>query len=167
MTHWTESTYKDFLYRIADDFIVQIEDKMESLDISQDELAQMLGVTKGRVSQILNNPGNMKLGNIVKYARTLGMKVSIVAYEDQDPDNINGPINAEIFKICWEKYGSPKDFWEIEKDIILEDKLNYANSQSFFGDSDDRLSSICKRDSSAADRTDYADDYKREETHVC
>ena len=114
-THWTERSNKDFLFRIAADFIAQLEDKMESLPMSQDELAQRLGVTKGRVSQILNNPGNITLGKIVEYARTLEMKVSIVAYEDNDPNNERGPINSAVFNICWEKYGKPKDFWAFEE----------------------------------------------------
>ena len=114
-THWTERSNKDFLFRIAADFIAQLEDKMESLPMSQDELAQRLGVTKGRVSQILNNPGNITLGKIVEYARTLEMKVSIVAYEDNDPNNERGPINSAVFNICWEKYGKPQDFWAFEE----------------------------------------------------
>jgi len=114
-THWTERSNKDFLFRIAADFIVQLEDKMESLQISQDELAQRLGVSKGRVSQILNNPGNITLGKIVEYARTLKMKVSIVAYDDNDPKNERGPINSEVFSICWEKFGKPRDFWAFQE----------------------------------------------------
>ena len=114
-THWTERSNKDFLFRIAADFIAQLEDKMESPPISQDVIAQRLGVTKGRVSQIFNNPGNITLGKIVEYARTLEMKVSIVAYEDDDPNNERGPINSAVFNICWEKYGKPQDFWAFEE----------------------------------------------------
>ncbi|MDO9565163.1 MAG: helix-turn-helix transcriptional regulator [Candidatus Desulfaltia sp.] len=113
--HWTERSNEDFLFRIAADFITQLEDKMESLPMSQDELAQRLNVTKGRVSQILNNPGNITLSKIVKCARTLGLKVSIVAYEDNDPNNENGPINSEVFSICWEKSGKPRDFWAFQE----------------------------------------------------
>jgi transcriptional regulator with XRE-family HTH domain len=117
--HWTERNIKDYLFRITADFIAQLEKKMESLNIPQDELAKRLKITKGRVSQIFNHPGNVTLANIVKYARTLGMKVSIVAYEDDDPENRKGPINSEVFQICWEKSGKPRDFWgfqEIQKE---------------------------------------------------
>ncbi len=130
-THWTERSNKDFLFRIAADFIAQLEDKMESLPISQDELAQRLGVTKGRVSQILNNPGNITLGKIVEYARTLEMKVSIVAYEDNDPNNERGPINSAVFNICWEKYGKPHDFWAFQekesRTSSVENEQQYTN----------------------------------------
>jgi len=128
-THWTERSNKDFLFRIAADFIAQLEDKMESLPMSQDELAQRLGVTKGRVSQILNNPGNITLGKIVEYARTLEMKVSIVAYEDNDPNNEKGPINSAVFNICWEKYGKPQDFWAFEEKESMASTLE--NNRQF------------------------------------
>jgi len=68
-------------------------------------------VTDGRISQVLNNPGNLTLRKVVEYARALGMKVSIVAYEDGDPDNVSGPINSEIFNMCWKKAGCPNDFF--------------------------------------------------------
>ncbi|MGA3086865.1 MAG: helix-turn-helix domain-containing protein [Thermodesulfobacteriota bacterium] len=109
--HWTERSIKDYLFRIASDFLTQLEKKMEASGTSQDELAEELGLTKGRVSQVLNHPGNITLSNVIKYTRALGMKVSIVAYEDNDPENIKGPINSEVFKICWEKLGKPPDFW--------------------------------------------------------
>ena len=105
-THWTNRSSKDFLFRIAADFVSQLEDKMESASMSQDELAQRLGVTKGRVSQILNNPGNITLAKVIEYARTLEMKVSIVAYEDDDPRNERGPINSAVFNVLT-KYKIP------------------------------------------------------------
>jgi transcriptional regulator with XRE-family HTH domain len=113
--HWTGRNIKNYLFRIAADFIAQLEKKMESENISQDKLAERLRITKGRISQVLNHPANLTLESIVKYARTLGMKVSIVAYEDDDPQNKRGPINSEIFKICWEKSGKPRDFWPFEE----------------------------------------------------
>ena len=112
--HWTERSTKDYHFRIAADFIAQLEEKMESESITQDKLAELIGVTKGRVSQVLNNPGNLTIGLIVKFARALGMKVSLVAYDDDDPGNTRGPINSEIFKICWEDLGKPHDMWAFE-----------------------------------------------------
>lgn len=114
-THWTERSIKDYLFRIVADFIAQLEDKMEMQNISQDELAKKLEVTKGSVSQVLNHSGNITIATIIKYARILGMKVSIIAYEDDDPENKKGPINSEVFKICWEKLGKPRDFWAFQE----------------------------------------------------
>lgn len=113
--HWTEQSIKDFAFRIAADFIVQLEDMMEVAPMSKKELANTLGVTKGRISQIFNNPGNLSLETIVEYSRALNMKVAIVAYNDNDPGNDNGPINSDIFRICWEKANKPRDFWAFEK----------------------------------------------------
>jgi len=111
--HWTSRSVKDFVYRISSDFILQVEKKMEEEGINQKALAEKLGVSNGRVSQILRNPGNLTLKKIVDYSRVLGMKVSIVAYEDGDPQNVNGPVNAEIFHLCWKRAGSPRDFFAL------------------------------------------------------
>jgi len=112
--HWTERSIKDYVFRIAADLIAQLEKKIELFPITQDELAKRLGVTKGRVSQFLNRPGNFGITQMVKYARALGMKASIVAYDDNDPENKKGPINSEIFKMCWEQLGKPRDFWAMQ-----------------------------------------------------
>ncbi len=112
-THWTAQSVKDYLFRIAADFIAQLESKMDSLPISQDELAKKLGVKREHVSRLINHPGNTSLTTMIKSARALGMKVSVVAYEDNDPKNTKGPIDSEIFRICWEKCGKPHDFWEL------------------------------------------------------
>ncbi len=113
-THWTGQSTKDYLFRIVADFISQLESKMEAMPISQAEYAKKLRVSKGRVSQFLNHPGNFKLENIIKYAKALGIKVSIVAYDDNDPKNIKGPINSEIFRMSWEQLGKPRDFWAMQ-----------------------------------------------------
>jgi antitoxin component HigA of HigAB toxin-antitoxin module len=115
ISHWTERSVQDFLYHITADFVTQLENKIESESLNKSQLAELLGVSKSRVSQILNNPGKLTLKNIIKYARSLGMKVSIIAYDDGDHENERGPINSEIFRICWENCGQPADFWSLEK----------------------------------------------------
>ena len=108
--HWTEASVSAFLYKVSADFIAQLEEKMEETPISQGEIAQRLDVTEGRVSQIINNPGNLTLKMVIKCARALGMKIALVAYDDHDPGNERGPINSDIFRICWENAGSPRTF---------------------------------------------------------
>jgi hypothetical protein len=81
--HWTAESINNFTYRIAADFLAQVETKIENGDISRSELAQRLDRTPGRVSQLFNNPGNN-----------------------------NGPVNSEIFYRCWEHMGAPKTFFE-------------------------------------------------------
>jgi transcriptional regulator with XRE-family HTH domain len=122
--HWTAESTKDFLYRIASDYIDQIQKRMDLVPISQSELARTLGVTEGRVSQILNKPGNLQLEKIIEYARAVGMKVAVVAYDDGDPDNRRGPISSEIFNICWEFAKRPTDFLTAPRPLP-ETKLFY------------------------------------------
>jgi antitoxin component HigA of HigAB toxin-antitoxin module len=113
-THWTERSAEDYVFAIGADFVAQLEDKMEDEGVSQNALAERIGITKGRVSQVFNHPGNLTLSNVVKYTRALGMKASIIAYEDSDPENKKGPINPKIFQTCWERCGKPHDFWDVE-----------------------------------------------------
>ena len=63
---------------------------------------------------------------MIEYAKALGMKVSVVAYEDDDPENKKGPIDSEIFRICWEQLGKPRDFWAMQ-DIVTTKNVFAAN----------------------------------------
>jgi transcriptional regulator with XRE-family HTH domain len=112
--HWTERSTADFLYQIGADFIRQIETVMEKEGVNQADLAKRLKVSEGRVSQVLNNPGNLTLKKIVEYVRALGRKVAIVEYNDDDPNNQHGPVSAEIFAKCWYRAGMPTDFFALE-----------------------------------------------------
>jgi transcriptional regulator with XRE-family HTH domain len=112
-SHWTERSVEDFLHRIASDFIVQIEKAMEAEGINQAAFATRLGVTEGRVSQLLNSPGNLTLRMIVECAKALNRKVAIVEYNDQG--TTDGPVNSEIFAQCWYKAGAPTDFFSLEE----------------------------------------------------
>ena len=117
-THWTERSTEDFLYRISADFIAQVEEVMEQEDINQSALAQALGVTEGRVSQVLNDPGNLTLKKIAEYARAIRRKIAVVCYDDGDRANRNGPIHPSVFKTCWELAGRPKDFFPLQSSRV-------------------------------------------------
>jgi len=124
--HWTAESNEAFVHRISSDFVAQLEKRMEAIPITQGALAKRLGVSEGAVSQILNNPQNLTLKTIVAYARALGIKVSLVAYDDNDPLNERGPVNSEIFSVCWENAGKPSDFWS------LQDNLRVAGTEFVF-----------------------------------
>lgn len=111
--HWTEANVDAFLYRVSSDFALQLEQRMETTDTRQRELAETLGVSKARVSQVLNNPGNLTLRKMIEYARALGCKVAVIAYDDGDPGNSNGPIRPDVFVTCWERAGRPNDARDI------------------------------------------------------
>ncbi|MGO9940670.1 MAG: helix-turn-helix domain-containing protein [Terracidiphilus sp.] len=114
VAHWTQNSTTDFVYSISSNFIAQIETKIEAEDISQSKIASKMGKTDGRVSQVLNNPGNLSIRVMVELARALGMKVSIVAYDDHDHDNDRGPIDPDVFVKCWEHAGRPSNLIEAE-----------------------------------------------------
>ena len=81
--HWTASTIDDFDYWISSDFTAQIETKLEAEGIDQNALALRL------------------------------KKVALVTYDDSDPDNEKGPINADLFTACWERLGKPRDLFDL------------------------------------------------------
>jgi DNA-binding phage protein len=116
-THWTEQSPEDFLYSIASDFVEQLQSKMKALDnMTRAKLAKAAGISKGRISQIFNDPGNISLDTVVRLARALGLKVSVVAYEDpDDPHNERGPVNADVLRRCWEDKGRPFDMWSFKE----------------------------------------------------
>lgn len=132
--HWTEEKVDAFLFRVSSDFVLQLEHLMEKTDTRQRELAAKLGVTKGRVSQVLNNPGNLTLRKMIEYSRALGCKVAVIAYDDGDPHNTNGPIRPQIFAACWEKAGRPIDAFDLgaaaDTDQFLDTLL--SKDDSFF-----------------------------------
>jgi len=110
--HWTAESTESFVHRIASDFLAQLETKIEKGEISRSELAHRLDRSPGRVSQLFN-PGNITIGTAVKLVRAMNMKVALVAYDDNDPENHGGPINSEIFSRCWQLTGAPRTFFEL------------------------------------------------------
>jgi transcriptional regulator with XRE-family HTH domain len=112
--HWTEESVDAFAHNLAFNFIAQIERKLESLPLSQTELAHRLGISEGAVSKVLNNPQNLTLKTIAKYARALQMKAAVIAYEDDDLKNEKGLINPDIFTTCWQRAGKPRNVWSLE-----------------------------------------------------
>lgn len=113
--HWTESSTQKFAYRIASDFVEQVREAMKAKGWSQNKFAKKLKLTPGRVSQILNNPGNLTLETMAAWARELGVKVTVTLYDDGDRGNRRGPVNAEVFRLCWERAGRPFDMWDIKR----------------------------------------------------
>jgi transcriptional regulator with XRE-family HTH domain len=133
--HWTAESNEAFLHKISFDFVAQLEKKIEELPITQGMLARKLGVSEGAVSHILNNPQNLTLKTIIAYARVLGLKVSIVAYDDGDPNNERGPIDSAVFTACWENVGRPSDFWSLNNRMQLVTTEVFVNPVQLFDQS--------------------------------
>ncbi len=115
--HWTKDRFTDFVYRISFDFVAQLRNRLEEKSLTRSEFAKLVRVGESRVSQVFNNPGNLGLESMTRYARALGMKIAIVAYDDGDSENQNGPVNSEIFNLCWKRAGAPKDFFAFNNQI--------------------------------------------------
>ncbi len=116
MPHYTATNDEAFINRITFDFISQIANRLETSKMKQSELAEKLEVGESAVSQVLNlSRMNLTLKLMVGYARALGMKLAIVAYDDHDPNNENGPVGSEIFSSSWEKIGRPRDMWSVSE----------------------------------------------------
>ena len=111
--HWTEWNPDDFAHRITFDFVTQVDNELEQRKLSHADLAKALGVTGGRVSQMLNSPDTISLKNAVRYARAINRKVALVLYDDKDPHNRSGPVSSELFSRCWEIAGKPNDFFQL------------------------------------------------------
>ncbi len=113
--HWTDRSVEDFRFSVAHDFASQLESRIDTLGWSQTQLAKVLGVSKGRVSQIMNDPGNLTLDLMIEWSRAVGMKLCVFAYDDGDSGNTRGPINSAVFLTCWRNAGMPTDMWAFEE----------------------------------------------------
>lgn len=116
MSHYTNANEDAFVNRITFDFIAQVANRLETSQTKQNELAEKLNVSEGAVSQVLSlGRMNLTLKTMVRYARALGMKLAVVAYDDDDPQNENGPVGSEIFSLSWERIGKPRDLWAVNE----------------------------------------------------
>jgi transcriptional regulator with XRE-family HTH domain len=114
--HWTAESDDAFAHKLAFDFIAQIENQLELQEISRTSFAHRLGVTPGSVSQVLNNPQNLTIKTIAKYCQGLGQKAALIVYQTRkDSENNEGPISPEVFKTCWQRWGEPQDFWQLDE----------------------------------------------------
>jgi len=111
--HWTNESTRAFRIRIVSDFTLQIEKRLEELGLDHKAFAKVLGLSESRVSQILNTPANFCIDSMIEWARALKMKVSVVAYDDSDNENLEGPIHAEVFRECWVSSGKPRTVNEL------------------------------------------------------
>lgn len=128
MSHWTSNDDKSFLSRITFDFVAQLEQKLETTGTTQADLATEMGVSEGAVSQVMGlSRTNLNLKTMARYARALGMKLAVVAYDDGDRENLRGPVGSEIFAICWERLGMPRDRWSIDVGVQAV-ASNYASA---------------------------------------
>jgi len=56
-----------------------LEQALEASGLEQKDLAETLGVTQGRVSQVFNGDGNMRIAAVARYLRALGYETHLSA----------------------------------------------------------------------------------------
>jgi len=56
-----------------------IHQALDASKLDQKTLSEKLGVTQGRVSQVLNSDGNMRIAAVARYLRALGYETQLIA----------------------------------------------------------------------------------------
>ena len=64
---------------LAGQVMRMLHQALDASKLDQKALAEKLGVTQGRVSQVLNGGGDMKIAAVARYLRALGYETQIVA----------------------------------------------------------------------------------------
>lgn len=90
------------------DFADAIWLQLEKRGMKKEVLADILGINPEQVSRMLHNPLKLSVYNIAKLAVALGLKVTLLTYEDDDPDHLAGAIHPEVFRTSWEQAGKPR-----------------------------------------------------------
>lgn len=64
---------------LAGQVVRLLQQALDASELDQKALAEKLGVTQGRVSQVLNGDGNMKIAAVARYLRALGYETRLTA----------------------------------------------------------------------------------------
>jgi predicted XRE-type DNA-binding protein len=123
----------ELLSSVVFNAVSQIQSLFEKSGMSQAELAEKLGVTEGRISQILNADRSMTLKQMVRVARVMGLKASVVIYDDGDHEGKHGPLHPSIFEACWVKCGSPVRMGQISSAMAFTNEMIPDNVVLFEG----------------------------------
>ncbi|MFZ3342958.1 MAG: hypothetical protein WA213_18900 [Terriglobales bacterium] len=128
MQHWSAGNPVRMVRAISFDFIAQLETRIEEIPgFNNKELAKRLGVSLGRVSQVMNSPGNFTIRNAALYANAVDRNVTIVMYP-LDPNGDQAPISGDVFRACWDIAGRPKNMFEIH-----DSSLGFATQNGCYG----------------------------------
>lgn len=100
-TEWWESITSDPRFPVeqaAADLALKAADLMTQAararaDIDQNQLANLLGVSKGRVSQVLKGDGNVHVATLAKYLRALGYELNL---EAEPVDTAAPPLRRSV-----------------------------------------------------------------------
>lgn len=100
----TAKELRDYKYKVAADFVFQLEDVLDKHGITHADLAERLWMTEKRVSYLLDNPVYLTLSMMIRMARVVDLHLSILSY----PHDNKNPINPTIFLSTWKAAGEPR-----------------------------------------------------------
>lgn len=113
--HWTAQSTNSYQFSITVDVTDMISERMEEIGISQKELAARMNLSEGRISQILRDNANPTLATLINLCSAVGLKLGLLPYNDEDPQNQQGPVPASLFLECWSRMGKPLTFDDLDK----------------------------------------------------
>lgn len=109
MTHWTEDSGA-YIAFIRSDFVTLLHKHMDNK--KRKKFADHFNITDEVINVFLLTK-KFSLEEMVDVCRLLGLKLSIVVYDDKDPDNNNGPVLGEVLLDFLNKVGFSRE----QKDI--------------------------------------------------
>jgi transcriptional regulator with XRE-family HTH domain len=99
-------------HHVSFDFILSLQVRMQEKGITVKDLADKVGLTEARVNQFFKSPRKMTLETMNDWALAVGLKLSVVVYDDGDLKHI--PVFGETFNHLWITHGKPYSFNECE-----------------------------------------------------
>jgi len=144
--HWT-TTVDKFTSAILMDFMCSFENIIESKHLNLERVAERMNQIKDEEDSVEYTPEliqtvidtaaehEVNVSTLVLFARALGMKVSLVLYYDDDPDNLQGPVLGETIMQCWADAGYPRDI-DLEEPPE-EDSPHFISDDEGFDDEND------------------------------
>lgn len=115
MAHWTSRDMHSYIFAVVSNFVIAVEIYMEEHGKNYKDLAKLLNAGIDEVMVKVNNPSTFSLADLYRWTKALGIKFIIFMYDDQDPSNIQGPLNTEILRQCWELLGKPRTQADIDE----------------------------------------------------
>lgn len=115
--------------------VANIEGLLESLDIPRKELAHRLGISQGRVSQMLSGERNLTLRTLGAMAWALGASIDVSLRELEDRST--SPASADPHLPSWATgergIGDEGDLVDLENDSDVDEAGNGIEHDMFEG----------------------------------
>lgn len=114
--HWTQDNVKSYKTSFLFHFVTQVENKMEELNITNETLAEMIGISSKKLYKLLDNPIKIKMKMVFKITKALECHVGLVIYDKSHgiKKKHPGPIYPGLMEQSWMLCERPVDNFEME-----------------------------------------------------